>query len=162
MDDQPYQPDEALEVREYLEAAELEAARQLEVAEFIRDLDLGEDEENDGGGGELQDAPVAIIEDARARRTYWQAQSLVELEQDDFAAALAEGDDARQRSAYFRLAVYHGRTIYILRSALNGRKEALAQAAMRNLGHPAPRHDADAQASAPQRAAGPGPGSRRA
>lgn len=143
MNDHDTSLDETQEMQEYLEAArELEAARALEEAEFIRDLDLAQDEEPDdldtaaysiGGGDELQDAPVSIIEDARARRSYWQAQSLVELEQDAFAAALGEDDADHQRSAYFRLAVYHGRTIYILRSALRDRKEALAQAAMRNL-----------------------------
>jgi superfamily II DNA or RNA helicase len=134
MSDPVVASDEALELQEYLAAArELEAARALEEAEFIRDLDLTKDEEPDEGGGELQNAPATIIDDAGARRSYWQAQSLVELEQAAFAAALAEGDAEHQRSAYYRLAVYHGRTIYILRSALRDRKEALAQAAMRNL-----------------------------
>jgi superfamily II DNA or RNA helicase len=134
MSDPVIASDEALELQEYLAAVrELEAARSLEAAEFIRDLDLAEDEEPDEGGDELQEAPVSIIEDARARRSYWQAQSLVELEQDAFAAALADEDADHQRSAYYRLAVYHGRTIFILRSALRDHKEPLAQAAMRNL-----------------------------
>ncbi len=134
MDEQVYQSDEELELEEFLESArELEAARALEEAEFIREEDDENGEEDDTGSGELQDAPVTIIEDAQARRSYWQAQALIDLEQTEFAAALAQNDAARQRSAYFRLAVYHGRTIYILRSALNAGKEALAQAAMRNL-----------------------------
>jgi hypothetical protein len=128
--------DDEQEILEYLEAArELETARELEAAEFIRDVDVEEDEgEHDElPGDEIQDAPVNLIEDDAARRTYWEAQALVELEQEEFAAAVAQGDAAHQRSAYFRLAVYHGRTLYILRSALAARKEPLAQAAMRNL-----------------------------
>ena len=137
--DERQQPsDEEQELLEYLEAAkELEAARELEAAEFIREQDIEEDEEagetEEAPGDEVQDAPVQLIEDESARRTYWQAQALVELEQDAFAAAAEQDDAAGQRSAYYRLAVYHGRTIYILRSALNAGKEPLAQAAMRNL-----------------------------
>jgi superfamily II DNA or RNA helicase/DNA-binding transcriptional ArsR family regulator len=134
MDGQLVHPDEASEIQAFLEATrELEDARILEEAEFIRDLDLAENEEPGEGGDELQDAPASIIEDAQARRTYWQAQGLVELEQAAFAAALGENHAEHQRSAYFRLAVYHGRTVSILRSALRDGKEALAQAAMRNL-----------------------------
>ena len=137
--DERQQPsDEEQELLEYLEAAkELEAARELEAAEFIREQDSEEDEEagepEEGPGDEVQDAPASLIEDAAARRSYWEAQALVELEQDAFAAAIEQDDAAAQRSAYYRLAVYHGRTIYILRSALNAGKEPLAQAAMRNL-----------------------------
>jgi superfamily II DNA or RNA helicase len=136
MDEEQYRSDDAEELREYQQAAaELEAARKLEAAEFIRDdAEPADGEGVDGDApGETQDAPPALIDDAAARRTYWEAQALVEVEQDEFAAALADGDLARERSAYYRLAVYHARTIYILRSALNGRKESLAQAAMRNL-----------------------------
>jgi hypothetical protein len=126
--------DEQQELQEYLEAArELDAARALEAAEFIRDQDDEAGDLEEALSGEVQDAPVSIVADEGARRSYWQAQSLVELEQGEFAAALAEGDAAHQRSAYYRLAVYHGRTIYILRSALASGKEALAQAGMRNL-----------------------------
>jgi superfamily II DNA or RNA helicase len=130
--------DEEQELLEYLTAEkELDAARALEAAEFIREQDVEEEEgEPDhaaGPGGEAQDAPAALIDDDAARRTYWEAQALVELEQDAFAAASAQEDASGRRSAYFRLAVYHGRTIYILRSALNAGKEPLAQAAMRNL-----------------------------
>ena len=139
--------DEQLELQEYLAAAhELETARLLEESEFMTEHDDGEDDgagdgagdgEDDGGeeaaGDELQDAPVAIMADAGARRSYWQAQSLAALEQGEFAAAVEQDDMARQRAAYYKLAVYHGRTIYILRSALTGGREALAQAGMRNL-----------------------------
>jgi len=130
--------DEEQELLEYLEAAkELEAARELEAAEFIREQDSeeaeAEGEPEEAPSDETQDAPAALIEDEAARRTYWEAQALVELEQEAFAAAVEEADAAGQRSAYYRLAVYHGRTIYILRSALNAGKEPLAQAAMRNL-----------------------------
>jgi superfamily II DNA or RNA helicase len=128
--------DEEQELLEYLEAArELEAVRELEAAEFIRDEDEAQtaDEPAEAPSGETQDAPPSLIEDESARRTYWGAQALVELEQEAFASAVAQNDAAGQRSAYYRLAVYHGRTIYILRSALNAGKEPLAQAAMRNL-----------------------------
>jgi hypothetical protein len=131
--------DEEQELLAYLAAAkELEVARELEAAEFIRDQDVEEEEGKAGeveatAGDEVQDAPAALIDDDAARRTYWQAHALAELEQDAFAAALAQENADGQRSAYYRLAVYHGRTIYILRSALNAGKEPLAQAAMRNL-----------------------------
>lgn len=141
MDEQPLQPDETPgeeeELREYLAAErELAEARALEEAEFIREEDeTAEEIEEEGvdGAGERQDAPAALIDDAGARRTYWQAHALAEMELEEFAAAVVQDDAARQRSAYYRLAVYHGRTIYILRTALNAGKEPLAQAAMRNL-----------------------------
>jgi superfamily II DNA or RNA helicase len=127
-----------VEVEEYLQAAkELEAARALEEAEFIptdRD-ELDEEDETleDSPGVEIQDAPIHLIADESARRSYWQAQGLVELEQANFATALEQGDMIHQRSAYYRLAIYHGRTINILRSALENGNQPLAQAAMRNL-----------------------------
>ena len=135
MDEQQYRSDEELELSEFLEAArERKIAEAQEEAEFIKDYDAEEEAgQEDVNSDERQDAPVALIEDEDARRHYWQAQGLIELEQSDFATALARGDATHQRSAYFRLAVYHGRTIYILRSALNSGKESLAQAAMRNL-----------------------------
>jgi len=136
MDAEQLQPDEAAELQEYLAAErELAAARELEAAEFIREEDEAEAEPEDesAAAGETQAAAPTLIDDAAARRTYWQAHALVELEQEEFAAAVAADDAARQRSAYYRLAVYHGRTISILRSALNAGREALAQAAMRNL-----------------------------
>ena len=134
MDDHNLQGDEALELEEYLAAErELKTARESEETEFNQDLDIEQGEEIEEESGERQDAPVDIMEDAGARRSFWQAQGLVELEQSEFASALARGDDVHLRSAYYRLAVYHGRTLYILRSALNAGKEALAQAAMRNL-----------------------------
>jgi superfamily II DNA or RNA helicase len=126
--------DEELEVQEFLIAArELEGARVLEEAEFIREREPEEGDAEEIVTGETQEAPAALMEDRAARRSYWQAQGLVELEQGEFAAALEEDNAAHQRSAYYRLAVYHGRTIYILRSALGSGKEPLAQAAMRNL-----------------------------
>ncbi len=75
-----------------------------------------------------------LIDDETARRSYWQAQGLVDLSQSEFIIANGAGQrSVAQRNAYFRLAVYHGRTIFILRSALKAGKEPLAQAAMRNL-----------------------------
>jgi hypothetical protein len=134
MNDRQVHADEKSELLEYLEAAkEIEAARALEEAEFIRERGDGEDEVDESAGQETQDEPAHLIHDAGARRSYWQAQGLVELEQTDFAAALEQGHVPHQRSAYFRLAAYHGRTISILRSALAAGKEPLAQAAMRNL-----------------------------
>jgi superfamily II DNA or RNA helicase len=79
------------------------------------------------------DEIITFPESTSTHRTYWQAQGFVELEQSQFAAETERGNSAGQRSAYYRLAVYHGRTTYILRSALSQSKEPLAQAAMRNL-----------------------------
>jgi superfamily II DNA or RNA helicase len=135
MADEQLQSDEQQELREYRQAArELQLAQALEEAEHIPDLDDEEEAaEDEASTGETQDAPAALVDDAGARRSYWQAQSLVALEQAEFAAARETDDVAHQRNAYFRLAVYHGRTIYIQRMALAAGKEALAQAALRNL-----------------------------
>lgn len=129
------QADEEEEILEYLESArELDAARKVEEGEFIREWEEEEDDESDEEvSGETQDAPVYLIDDAAARRSYWEAQALVDLERVEFANALEQSSIPHQRSAYYRVAVYHGRTIYILRTALNAHKEPLAQAAMRNL-----------------------------
>ncbi len=85
---------------------------------------------------EVEGAPISppapLLHD-EARHSYWRAQGLIQLERSAFLAAAQEGDASAQRSAYFRLAVYHGRTIYILRTALRDGKEALAQAAISNL-----------------------------
>jgi superfamily II DNA or RNA helicase len=134
MSEQVFSSDEQEEIQAYLAAArELDVARALETAEFIPDEEpeTGEDEQT--AGDELQAEPPQLMADTAARRTYWQAQGLVELEQGEFAAARQEGNAAGQRSAYYRLAVYHARTIYILRSSLQNGKEPLAQASMRNL-----------------------------
>jgi hypothetical protein len=127
--------DEDLELLEYIEnARELAAAQELEAAEFISEEDKIEAElATEPGSGETQEAPIQLIADEEARRKYWQAQALVEQEQSEFATALEQNDNSRLRNAYYRLAVYHGRTIYILRSAINSGKDPLAQAAMRNL-----------------------------
>src|SRR5262245_19353739 len=128
MDAQQGRADEEQELLQYEQAArELKTAQALEAAEFIRDLDAAEEAaDEDAVSSDAQDAPVELIADESARRAYWQAQALVEIELDNFASALTEGDLAHQRSAYYRLAVYHGRTLSILRTALSAGKEALA------------------------------------
>ena len=134
MDERHFRSDEELELHEYRKAAEeLKDARVLEEAEFINESFDEEAESKPSETFEHQDAPVNIIEDKAARRHYWEAQGLIELEQSAFYDALAQGNADAQRNAYFRLAVYHGRTIAILRSALHTRNQPLAQAAMRNL-----------------------------
>ncbi len=135
MAEQQHRAVEEQELLEYLAAAsELESARALEAAEFIRDEDADEAGQiEETAGGETQEAPVQLIADNAARRKYWEAQALIELEQVEFAAAVAEEDAARQRHAYYRLGAYHGRTLSILRSALDEHKEPLVQAAIRNL-----------------------------
>jgi len=127
--------DEEQELTEFRQASrEIEAIRALEEVEFISDSDTDPaDESANDDSGERQQAPVSLIEDEDARRNYWQAQGLVELEQSIFAAALDDDHIEHQRGAYYRLAVYHGRTLYILRSALTSGKQPLARAAMRNL-----------------------------
>ncbi len=121
--------DEATEVAEFLqEADEIDSIQILEIAEFVTERDEQDETLTDSVAQEGQPAPGA-----RARGGYWQAQGLVELQQSLFTAALEAGNTGAQHSAYYRLAVYHGRTISILRSALNNSKEGLVQAAMRNL-----------------------------
>jgi len=94
------------------------------------------DAERLGDEPEVEGAPISppapLLQD-EARHSYWRAQGLIQLERSAFLAAAQQGDPEAERSAYFRLAVYHGRTISILRSALNDRREALAQAAISNL-----------------------------
>src|SRR4051812_6982088 len=90
------------EIVEYLEAArELESARKLEEAEFIGDSDEEEkDDLEEEISSETQEAPIQLIDDAAARRSYWQAQALVDLERAEFDSATAQGVVAHQRSAY--------------------------------------------------------------
>src|SRR5262245_60468634 len=66
-------------------------------------------------------------------RAYWQAQAIAELALGQFALATEQEDRAAQRRAFYLLAVFYGRTRRIVRSALASGKEALAQAALRNL-----------------------------
>ena len=99
MDELNLEPNEELELAEYEEAVrELEAARTLEEAEHIHEMDVGEDKD-EAFSGEVQEAPVEILADTGARRSYWQAQSLVEQEQQAFAAAWAEQNQEHLRGA---------------------------------------------------------------
>ena len=70
---------------------------------------------------------------AKPKRKYWQAHGLAELALGEFQVAHAEDDRAGRRRAFFLLAGYYGRTIRILRSALERGNEPLAQAALHNL-----------------------------
>lgn len=69
----------------------------------------------------------------KPKRRYWQAHGLAELALGEFQVAHAEDDRAGRRRAFFLLAGYYGRTIRILRSALERGNEPLAQAALHNL-----------------------------
>ncbi len=66
-------------------------------------------------------------------KAYWQAQGLVELALSRFQAAVEAGRADRQRSAFYRLAGYHGRTLRVLNSGLHRQDEALVQIALHNL-----------------------------
>jgi superfamily II DNA or RNA helicase len=65
--------------------------------------------------------------------TYWHAQGLADRVQREFQEAGRRGDTAGLRERFYLLAEYHARTIEILRQALAGRHEPLANAALRNL-----------------------------
>jgi len=67
------------------------------------------------------------------RHQYWQAQSLAEMALAEFNEAVRQGDTDVQRREFYVLANYYGRTLRILRTALNSSKEPLAQAALQNL-----------------------------
>jgi hypothetical protein len=67
------------------------------------------------------------------QRRYWQAHGLAELALSEFHAALAESDRAGERRAFYLVAGYYGRTVRMLRSALERGNEPLAQATLRNL-----------------------------
>ena len=69
----------------------------------------------------------------RRRRGYWQAEGLIAEGMSRFQQATALGDPVLQRRVFYRLASYYGRTLHILNSALSGRNEDLAQAALHNL-----------------------------
>jgi hypothetical protein len=75
---------------------------------------------------------VPASPERRTGRAYWQANAITELSLARFDAAAEASDAAAQRHAYYLLAAYHRRTRRILRSALVDRREALAQAALRN------------------------------
>lgn len=64
---------------------------------------------------------------------YWQAHGLAELALSHFRGAAEQGQPAQQRSAFYRLARYHGRTLRVLNSGLHQQDEALAQVALHNL-----------------------------
>src|SRR5215475_4020951 len=69
----------------------------------------------------------------RSEHSYWQAQSIAELALSHFEDAVARNDAASERRAFYTLATYYQRTRRIARSALDTRREPLAQAALRNL-----------------------------
>ena len=79
----------------------------------------------------IEEMTAAEIESKR--RHYWQAQSLAEMALAEFNEAVITGDLAKQRREFYILANYYGRTLRILRTALNNGKEPLAQAALQNL-----------------------------
>src|SRR4051812_8950336 len=88
----------------------------------------------------VQEAWPAMIESVEAPevsrgtgRAYWQAQAIAEVALGEFALAAEQRDRAAQRRAFYLLAGFYGRTRRIVRSALAGGKESLAQAALRNL-----------------------------
>jgi superfamily II DNA or RNA helicase len=76
---------------------------------------------------------MTVAKMATKRRQYWQAQSLAEMALAEFNEAVRTGDLATQRREFYILANYYGRTLRILRTALNSGKEPLAQAALQNL-----------------------------
>ena len=60
---------------------------------------------------------------------YWQAQGLTELALSQFDGAK---EPSKKRSAFYRLAVYYGRTLHILNTALAEANEPLAKSATHN------------------------------
>jgi superfamily II DNA or RNA helicase len=74
-----------------------------------------------------------MIAKSHPHKAYWQAQGLVELALSRFQAAMEAGRADRQRSAFYHLAGYHGRTLRVLNSGLHRQDEALVQVALHNL-----------------------------
>ena len=64
---------------------------------------------------------------------YWQAQGLSEMLQSEFDKDFQQSSATGMRERFYLLANYYTRTLAILRSALNSRRESLAQAALQNL-----------------------------
>jgi hypothetical protein len=78
--------------------------------------------------------PVAeAIAAPRPGRQYWEAQGLTDIVVPEFEAASAAGQTDQMRAAFYVLAGYRARTITIFRWAFAHRREALAQATLRNL-----------------------------
>ncbi|MCB0112210.1 MAG: DEAD/DEAH box helicase family protein, partial [Caldilineaceae bacterium] len=67
------------------------------------------------------------------RPEYWQAEGFVELCLSRFRAAQEAGHWERQRTGFYQLTTYHGRTLGVLNSGLHRGDEALVQAALHNL-----------------------------
>ncbi len=70
---------------------------------------------------------------AAHRPGYWQAEGLVAKGWTRFEAATAAGNPSRQRSAFFQLAKYQGKTLHILQTAVSTQNENLVQAALHNI-----------------------------
>ena len=82
------------------------------------------------------DAPVEIVvppPPPKRRRDYWQATGLATRAQEEFLEAAANNDAKGKKRAFYLLASYYGRTTRILNTALAGKKDPLARAAMQNL-----------------------------
>ena len=78
--------------------------------------------------------PVAVtVATPRPGRQYWEAQGLTDIVVPEFEAAFAADRTDQMRAAFYMLAGYRARTITIFRWAFNHRREALAQATLRNL-----------------------------
>jgi superfamily II DNA or RNA helicase len=70
---------------------------------------------------------------AAAGHRYWQALAFANLLVNEYEAAQRAHDRAGMRERFYILAAYYRRTLSILHGALDGRREALAAAALQNL-----------------------------
>ncbi len=113
------------------------AGRRQRVPEPQPDDGLPDDETDSATGANHEAGPEDPAAEAgrqQVQKAYWHAEALIETERSHFDAALADGDVSGERAASYRLAAYHGRTQSILRSALAGGRDRLADAAVHNLG----------------------------
>jgi hypothetical protein len=74
-----------------------------------------------------------VVSEPHGVHTYWQAQGIAELALSQFEEAVRREDSPAERREFYTLASYYQRTRRIVRSALAGRREPLAQAALHNL-----------------------------
>ncbi|MCA9950424.1 MAG: DEAD/DEAH box helicase family protein [Anaerolineales bacterium] len=68
-----------------------------------------------------------------SHKGYWQAEGLVQLSWSRFQAAVEADNIEHQRSIFYTLANYHGRTLHVLNNGLHKQDEPLVQAALHNL-----------------------------
>ncbi len=69
----------------------------------------------------------------KPHKGYWQAEGFIQQRLSHFQAAAEAGHVDRQRSNFYTMANYHGRTLHVLNNSLHKQDEFLVQVALHNL-----------------------------